>query len=301
MLAPAAGEGSMDHAEVVELIELAAVEPEGLARLAAGDTPEAAAIAGHLAGCDACTSELRRTARAATLARQAIRELPDPALRERTLAYVREVGRDRTVTAASAHVVAAERAAATSAAAPSPETVSPEAPHSPAAVLTPFTRRRPSRGWWAAASVAAVLVASVAGFVVGGAARPAAPGDDGGASLAVAQTTMRIAQQADVVRVVLAPAGSGQGSGALVYSAASGELAMTVTGLAPIPAGATYACWVEQAGQRRRIGVLYMEGTDGTWAGTVSGLADLTPGSTFGVSLVPAGAAAGTPVLLGTS
>ncbi|MHB8960911.1 MAG: anti-sigma factor domain-containing protein, partial [Candidatus Limnocylindrales bacterium] len=125
--------------------------------------------------------------------------------------------------------------------------------------------------------------------------------DGGGASLAVAQTTMRVAQQADVVRVTLAPADGAQGSGALLYSVASGELAMTVTGLAPIPDGATYACWVEQGGERRKIGVLYMEGADGTWAGKVGGLADLKPGSSFGVSLVPAGSTTGSPVLLGRS
>ena len=242
----------MDHADVVELIELAAVEPGGLARLAAGDTPEAAAIAGHLAGCDECTSELARTARASAVIGQAIRELPDPALRGRTLSYVREVGRDRSTAPATA-----------------------------------------------AGPIAAVLVAAVAGFAVGGAIRPPTAGDDGGSSLAVVQTTMRIAQQPDAVHVALASAGGGQGSGELVYSAASGELAMAVTGLAPIPVGASYACWVEQGGQRRRIGVLYMEGADGTWAGKVGGLSGLSPGTSFGVSLVPAGDTTGTPVLVG--
>ncbi len=293
----------MDHAEVVELIELAAVEPDGLARLAAGDTAEAAAIAGHLAGCDACASELARTARAAALARQAIRELPDPALRERTLAYVRAVGRDRSAAAVapvgSTEEASGNRASAASAPSPTSDPVAPAGSGSPAGVVTPFAPRRRRSAWWAAASVAAVLVAAVAGFVVGGAARPATSGDDGGASLAVAQTTMHIAQQPDVVRVALGPAGGAQGSGALLYSAASGELAMTVTGLAPIPDGATYACWVEQGGERRRIGELYMEGADGTWAGKVSGLAGLTLGTSFGVSLVPAGDATGNPVLLG--
>ncbi len=290
----------MDHAEVVELIELAAVEPEGLARLVAGDTAEAAAVAGHLAGCDACTSELARTARVSTLARQAIRELPDPALRDRTLSYVRDVGRDRAAEAdASAAPVAVLRPAASSAAASSAAAAPTVGAGSPAAIVPSLDRPRSRRAWWAAASAAAVLVAAVAGFVAGGAARPATSADGAGASLAIAQTTMRLAQQADVVRVTLAPADGAQGSGALLYSVASGELAMTVTGLAPIPDGATYACWVEQGGQRRRIGVLYMEGADGTWAGKVGGLADLKPGSSFGVSLVPAGSTTGSPVLLG--
>ena len=49
----ASGEGRVmiDHAEVRERLELAAVEPGELDRLAAGDTVDSAAIAGHLAGC----------------------------------------------------------------------------------------------------------------------------------------------------------------------------------------------------------------------------------------------------------
>jgi len=44
----------MDHDAVREQMELAAVEPDGLERLMAGDTPTAQAVAGHLAGCPAC-------------------------------------------------------------------------------------------------------------------------------------------------------------------------------------------------------------------------------------------------------
>ncbi|MHB8959222.1 MAG: hypothetical protein ACYDAN_06315, partial [Candidatus Limnocylindrales bacterium] len=162
----------MDHAEVVERIELAAVEPEGLARLAAGDTAEAAAVAGHLAGCDACTSELARTARVSTLARQAIRELPDPGLRDRTLRYVRDVGRDCAAEAdAPAAPVGVPRPAPSSAAASSAGSVPTEVGESPAAALPSLDRPRSRRAWWAAASVAAVLVAAVGGFLVGGGAR----------------------------------------------------------------------------------------------------------------------------------
>lgn len=291
----------MDHAEVVELIELAAVEPEGLARLAAGDTAEAAAVAGHLAGCDACASELSRTARASTIARQAIRELPDPALRERTLAYVRAVGRERSgpvATTGGADLGSAtHRESPASASVDTPAAAERSPRPSP---VVPLASRRSRRGWWLV-SVAAVLVAAVAGFALGGALRPAAPVDDGGSAIAVAQSALRISRQPDAVHVDLTATSGAQGSGALVYSATSGELAMAVTGLAATPAGASYVCWVEQAGQRRRIGMLYMEGTDGSWAGTVSGLADLAPGTTFGVSLVPAGSTTGTPVLLGRS
>src|SRR6476660_981082 len=38
---------SMDHDDVLEQLELAAVEPGGIDRLVAGDTPIAAAVVGH--------------------------------------------------------------------------------------------------------------------------------------------------------------------------------------------------------------------------------------------------------------
>src|SRR4029077_1481084 len=80
----------------LERIEIAAAEPEGLDRLMAGDTPDAAAVAGPLAGCPSCASELVRIRRTAAIARDVISAEPDPALRERTLAFVRAVGRDRS-------------------------------------------------------------------------------------------------------------------------------------------------------------------------------------------------------------
>ncbi len=85
----------MDHDDVLEEIELAAVEPGGLARLMAGDTPVAAAVVGHLAGCERCAEELRRMSRAAPLLRDVVRTTPPADLRDRTLAYVREYGRPR--------------------------------------------------------------------------------------------------------------------------------------------------------------------------------------------------------------
>src|SRR5690349_15790518 len=91
----------MDHAEALERIEIAAAEPEGLERLMAGDTPDAAAVAGHLAGCDSCQVQLIAIRRTAVLARRVIEAEPDPELKERTLAFIREVGRDRSGGAAA--------------------------------------------------------------------------------------------------------------------------------------------------------------------------------------------------------
>ena len=109
-------------------LEVAAAEPGGLDRLMAGDTIEAGAVAAHLAGCPDCTTtrpaptdgglvrrpssvrppSLRRTP-PSRRERVVTAEDPDlpPDLRERTLAYVRELG-------VPPPAVAAGRAAATS-------------------------------------------------------------------------------------------------------------------------------------------------------------------------------------------
>jgi hypothetical protein len=279
----------MDHAEVLERIELAAAEPDGLARLVAGDTPASAAIAGHLAGCEACAAELSRTARVATLAREAIRELPEPNLRARTLAFVREVGVQRSSAAGPGGTDAQVDAGEDAPAAPTSEL---------AGAINAHSRRRSMRrrtAWSVAVGVAAVIVAAVAGFAAGGVVHTGLP--EGQA--AAARTTLHIAEQPDAVIVALAPIGGGVATGAVMYSVASGELSMIVSGLDPAPSGASYACWVEQGGQRQRIGVLYLEGGEGSWAGMVSGLGSIGAGARFGVSLSPDGTPGGTPVLAG--
>src|SRR4051794_18016672 len=105
----------MEHAEAREILELAAVEPNGLARLMAGDTPEAGLLASHLAGCDECTAEMARLRREAGILRGVMRTTPPADLRDRTLALVRAVGRDR-----SGIAVATAAGAAGAAAAPAP-------------------------------------------------------------------------------------------------------------------------------------------------------------------------------------
>jgi hypothetical protein len=282
----------MDHSEVAELIELAAVEPDGLDRLAAGDTPEAAAVAGHLAGCDECTELLDETARSTSVIRTAVRELPDPALRDRTPAFVGERGRDRS---AAAVAVASETIEAGSA--PDLEPVAATATASPVGVIVSRSRRR--RLGWLAAGVAAVLIAGIAGFAAGGAGRTTPlPVEDGAIAMAAAKTAMDIAKEPDAVTVALVPVAGGASGGTVLYSAGSGELAMVAQGLAPTPEGGLYACWVERNGQKERIGLLYVDGQDGTWAGPITGLGQLPPNAKFGVSLVTPGSS-GMPVLSG--
>ena len=86
---------AMEHSEVRELLEDAAIEPGGLERLMAGDTPTASIVAGHLAGCADCSEELERLRRSVGLIRPTVQLVPPPELKERTLAYVAALGRPR--------------------------------------------------------------------------------------------------------------------------------------------------------------------------------------------------------------
>ncbi|OGO57321.1 MAG: hypothetical protein A2V85_15625 [Chloroflexi bacterium RBG_16_72_14] len=271
----------MDHAEALERIEIAAAEPRGLERLTAGDTPEAAAVAGHLAGCARCVAELARIRRTSAIVREVVRAEPDPALRERTLAYVRALGRDRTGMRPDTMPAAA-------------------ADGSPAPTPVGSARRRLA---WVAGLVAAVVVAGALGFAAGGAWRSGPDGDQQRQVALLRDTTasaMRIASQPDARTVVLtATSTGGAGAGSLLFSAASGELVMTATDLAPLAADAEYGCWVEVDGERRRLGRMYWAGDLWAWAGPADGLGDLPAGTAFGVSLVVTGSGEGQPVLAG--
>jgi hypothetical protein len=272
----------MEHAEALEQIEIAAAEPSGLERLMAGDTPGAAAVAGHLAGCPACVAELSRIRRTAAIAREVIASEPDPALRGRTLDFVRAVGRDRRV----------EGTEPVSA-------VWSVAPASPVSLGS----RGPGRLGWAAAIAAAVVI-GVAGFAAGGAllAPSTQPQVAGLALLSeVATTTVHVEAQPDARRVVLAATTAGSpAAGSLLFSATSGELVVVATGLPVEASGQEYGCWVEVDGTRRRLGRMYRGGDVAAWSGPATGLSDLPPGTTFGVSLGPSGGSPdATPVLMG--
>ncbi len=301
----------MEHAEVLEQIEIAAVEPDGLDRLMAGDTPAAAAVAGHLAGCPDCVAELARIRRTATIAREVIHAQPDPGLRERTLAFVRAVGRDRG-SAAAASAAIARPAAAASAAIAGPASASPGedmvvSPR-PSAVTPPaasFSRATgPSRWPWLAAAAAIVIVAAGIGYLAGGAAVTQRVADRD-AEIALlrdaATTTMRIQQQPDARKVALTSTSPGAGaSGSLVFSVGKGELVAVATGLPEPGDGQEYGCWVETAGQRVWLGRMYRAGDVWTWAGPVQGLDGLASDAVFDVSIGPAGGGGdGTPVLTG--
>ncbi|MFZ5853366.1 MAG: anti-sigma factor family protein [Chloroflexota bacterium] len=281
----------MDHAEARELLELAAIEPGGLDRLAAGDTSEAAALAGHLAGCPACAEELERLRDVSDLIRAALREdVPAtvPAdLRARTLASVAELGRERGREAA------------------------PAAPAVPAASAVPVVsgqaavrrRARPVR-WWASLAAALVIGAGLGGFAVGTGDRAALEAQEAAitALARVNEWAVRVARQPDMRTVTLTDPSGGAAAGTLVFSPATDELVVVMTGIAPPPAGREYRCWVESNGVRRSVGRMFFAGEYGSWAGRVSGLAGLGPGTVFGVSLVdPANpSTGGEPILRGS-
>ena len=102
----------MDHRDVREQLELAAVEPGGLDRVMAGDTIDAAALVSHLAGCEDCLAEFGRL-------RKAVRGLPpDPSnaelhdvrIRGKRARYAAELARNRPVVAWRRAIVAGARA-----------------------------------------------------------------------------------------------------------------------------------------------------------------------------------------------
>lgn len=258
----------MDHDEVLEQLELAAVEPDGLARLVAGDTAIAAAVAGHLAGCDSCASEFQRLGRAAPLLREVVRTTPPSDLRERTLAYVREHGVPRGAEASSA---------------PAPAT----AALPPAAATNAAPRRQANLLPWVATLAAAIALAlATTSFLAYQQASERLADQEHaiGDLVAVTSATLEISAQPDVERVSLTAAGTDT-SGSLVFSPASTKLVVVATGLQRPPAGQEYRCWVDRAGTRENVGRMFFAGDLAYWVGKVPAISDVAPGTTFGVSL----------------
>jgi anti-sigma-K factor RskA len=277
----------MDHAEARELLELAAVEPDGFDRLAAGDTAESAALAGHLAGCAECAAELERLRRASTVIREAVRTAPPPDLRERTLAFVAAVGRDRSAPLAPAVAPAGAAAAATGDPAVEPEPIAID-----------DARRRRSGGvgrvaGWVVAIAAAVVLALVATqlLALGPRDRTIAEQQDDLAAIAKAAAwSLAIQGRPDAERVALAsPTGDASVSGTLVYSPATDHLVVLAEGLEQPPAGVEYRCWVESGGVRKPVGQMFFAGDVAYWVGEVPDTASLPEDAVFGVSPTPAG------------
>lgn len=285
----------MDHAEARELIELATPEPGGFDRLMAGDTPDAAALAGHIAGCPDCAAGIERLRRDGRIIRDVVRSAPPPELRERTLAYVRELGRDRNARRDDVPV-------ATAAAASGP-------------VGAPERHRAPGfdRRLGLLAAIAAVLVLAVVGAgaaLLGAKDQAIAERDaeiarqvDAATDLRrIATWTLKVDGQPDVRRVALTAAPGHDANGTIVFSPAMGELVVVAEGLTEPAAGRQFRCWVEVDGQRQPVGRMFFGGGLSYWAGSLEGLKDVVPGAQFGVSLVDDSGTPvdGDPVLTGT-
>ena len=248
----------MDHADVRERLELAAVEPGGLDRLAAGDAADAAAIAGHLAGCPSCAEEARRLAVVAPIVAEAARSVPPDTLRDRTLALVRETGR-------------------------------PRGPAMPDTV-TAGPRRRRSFGWPTAIAAVVAIALLAAGGLLAVRLVDRLQGEAG--ALAELNTaTLRVSAHSDATRVrLVGPADpSVAGAGTLLFSPASTELVISAPGLAEPPTGQRFACWLTRPdGSRARMGYMDFGGGLAYWTGWDDKLRDAGPGTTFGVTLVDA-------------
>ena len=257
----------MDHDEALEHIEIAAAEPGGLERLMAGDTADAAAVVGHLAGCDPCSEELRRLSRAAPLLRDVVRTTPPPDLRDRTLAYVREHGRPR-----GDHLVDGSPAS--------------DAGHgSPSAA----PRRRRIPAWAAAAAAAIVLVVGSLGFLAGR-ADVDRYGNAVSALETVNQATIDISGDPDARRVTLASTSGTSTTGTLLFSPSTTKLVVVASDLQTPPSGKEYRCWVEVDGKRTNVGRMFFADELAFWVGDTPEVSDLPDGATFGVSLADVGA-----------
>jgi len=290
-----------DHRDVREALELATVEPGGLDRLEAGDAPDAAAIAGHLAGCPGCLEELARLRRTDTLLRPMLASQPDPALRERTLALVRDVGVWR-VTEARPRGGVAEIGGGT----PVVGTPFPAQPGFPAPTphIVPAAgaaagRRPPRRAAWLGAIAAALVVGIVGGALVVGSAAPDGNADPATALAAVTREATALLNGGDARQLVLVD-GAGAAAGSLVLSPSAGRMVVVTNDLPPAGAGSTYLCWVEVGGTRIPLGTMWRAGDVEWWAGDVAIPAEIPPGVVYGVSLVASGSTGpGTVVLTG--
>jgi hypothetical protein len=297
----------MDHAEARELLDVAAVEPGGLDRLMAGDTPIASALAGHLAGCTACMDEYGRLRRSSAVLRDVIATQPPPELRERTLAMIAAVGRARGPAAqgslASPIAGGSGVDGATVASGVAPHLRVVEVPARRAAV----GRMGRSRLAWLGLAAALVLASvGTTGYVVSTArdasAHQAAQELEGLSE--VATWTVHLDAQPDVRHVVLTGSTAAAGGdpaqvGTLIFSAATKQMLVVADGAANPPAGQEYRCWVEIGGTRQRLGRMDVSGDLAYWAGDAPVLASVPSGAVFGVSLADiAGAGGSSPAIL---
>lgn len=258
----------MDHDDVLEQLELGAVEPGGLERVLAGDTPMAAAVVAHLAGCDSCAEDLRRLSRAAPLLRDLVRTTPPADLRERTLDYVRAHGRERGDAAVQG----------------SPEAAAVTAP-------TPTARGgnrslRDVLPWAAMIAAVVALLVSGAGFLANRdlADRLASQSNVISALERVQTATTELTADPEARRVELASTTAGGSTGTLLFSPSTSRLVVVAYELARPASGQEYRCWVEIDGRRHDVGRMFFADELAFWVGETPEVSELPAGTVFGVS-----------------
>jgi hypothetical protein len=241
----------------------------------AGDTPMAAAVAAHLAGCDRCAEELRRLSRAAPLLRDVVRTTPPADLRDRTLAYVRAHGRERGALAVQGS-----------------EEASGEPAGGAASSVTAGTVDRASRSvreilpWAATIAAAVALVVSGAGFIANRdmAQQLASRSLTISALERVQVATLELTGDPAARRVELASTTGGETTGTLLFSPSTSELVVVAYDLARPASGQEYRCWVEIDGQRHDVGRMFFADELAFWVGDTPEVSDLPSGTVFGVS-----------------
>lgn len=294
----------MDHVQVRDALELAALEAGALDRLMAGDTPEAAAVAGHLAGCPACATELERLRRAVPLLRDVIRTTPAPELRERTLSFVRERGTARApaAPAGTPGPTLPARRASDGDERPAPRTSAvADAARREIAPLAVPDRASSPLSWVAAIAAAVVLSVLATSLLLGGRFEQQQRAIAG--LEAVTAATISVTTEPDARRVDLAGAAQPAASGSLLFSPGTTELVVVARGLERPATGREFRCWLEVDGERQVVGRMYFAGELAYWVGETPEVAALAGGADvrFGVSLVDVGAATldTDPVLVG--
>lgn len=283
----------MDHDAVREQMELAAVEPDGLERLMAGDTPTAQAVAGHLAGCPACTEELGRLQRSAALVRDTVQVMPPADLKARTLAAIRAEGVLRPLPSVAVDTPASPAVEAT----PTP------GPVSEPVALDRRRRLAPVLGWVATIAAAVVLSVLATSYLVGSRVDSQLASQEAAIKglQEITTATLTVTAQPDAEHVALASVSDPEVYGGITYSPSTAELVVVANGLTPPPAGLEYRCWVQVGGERQKVGKMFFNEDLAFWVGPAPAISGVSSGATFGVSLVDAAGSTvdSDPVLVG--
>lgn len=299
-----------------QTMETATVEPGGLGRLlvamhpdevaasvaagrpaedradGAAPGPDDAAVAAHVSACADCAAELSRLRAIAALLGDAIPATPPAELRERTLAYVRDVGRDRSAISAPVSTGPAP------AAAPLPIAI-------PVAFPVRAPRRMPVLVRSLALAAAFILAVGGTALVVGSIARSDLEAERArnAALVATAESALRLLADPTAIHIPMQD-GPGSAAGMAVVAPGTYDATVVAVGLPEPPAGQEYACYIVLDGRRVLVGRMEDGGSAYAWAGTIDALATAAPGSVggYGVLLVPVGSTSteGTPVLSGS-